>query len=273
MKRTMFKVNVDTSALTALTGLKDALDQEAKLAAKNLAAMGYAKMHELAAQRLHSRREMFVQGLDLKQVDDNTWVIVVDAKVRFIDDGLKPYNMLDSLLKSPKAKSGKKGKYLAVPFHHGPGKGPATATPAQLDLISTVRAAMKKQGIPFKKIETGPNGQPLLGRLHSFDINEKPIKKFEGPGQGKGPIGQVKQGSSGIPLLRGVNVIQRMVGGKARKEILTFRMASESQRGTGKWDHPGLAPQMLTDTTADWMLKTWNDEIVPALIANIDKLF
>lgn len=270
----MFYVNLD---LGPLLGMADVLDESAKKAMRDagqrLTAMTRAHIVEEANKKLHSRRQMYIDGLSHHQVDEQTFVVNLDAKVRWIDDGMPAHNMLDDLLKSPKAKTAKDGsKYLVVPFKHN--KGPTQTTPAQKDLLDTIKAELKRQKIPYGGIETNADGSPKQGLLHKFDINTKPIKQQNGPGQGKGPIGSVKQGPTGIPLLQGIRIYQRQVpngsgGSSTRRDIMTFRVASSKMKGQGRWDHPGTQAVKLMDEAYDWAKRTWEKDIVPGLMVQI----
>lgn len=251
--------------------VKDAIKSATDGAARDLAAMTQGKIAELAAQKLHSRREMFVQGLKTVQVSDDLWIVSLDARVRWIDDGQPAHNMLDALLASPKAKRAKDGsKYVVIPFGHGPGAGKTSTTSAQQDLISTVKKEMKARGIPFGKIEVDSQGQAKMGKLHSFDITKAPVKSIDGPGQGHGPKGHVKQGPTGIPFLQGVQVYQNKdAKGKPRRQILTFRVASSKHRDQSRWEHPGNAPANLMEEGMKWAMETWEKEVAPALVSKI----
>lgn len=265
----MLFVNVDVGELADLMGIKGALKNASDGAARDLAALAHAKITDLAGQKLKSRRKMYVTGLKYDEVEEGVWVITLDAKVRWIDDGMPQHNMLDDLLKSPKAKRSKKdgSKYVVVPFQHGPGMGKGTTTPAQQDLIATVKAQMKARGIPFGGIEKNAQGQAKMGRLHSFDITNAPVKTIDGPGQGKGPKGEVKQGPTGIPFLQGVSVYQSLDDkGKPQRQILTFRIASSKHRDQGRWEHPGTPAMNLMEEGMEWALETWEKEIAPGIV-------
>jgi hypothetical protein len=246
----------------------EAIKGATECAARDLAEMTKRKAEELAATKLHTRREMFVKGLKVQAVNEDTWMVSLDAKVRWIDDGMTSHNMLDQLLASPKAKRAADGsKYVVIPFDHSPGKGSTGATPAQQDLITTIKSEMKKRGIPFGKIETDAAGQAKLGRLHSFDIETAPIKSSHGPGQGKGPLGAVKQGPTGIPLLQGVTVYQSKDSkGKVKRHVMTFRVASSKHAGQGRWEHPGNQAVNIMEDAAQWARETWEKEVAPALV-------
>lgn len=277
----MFHVTLDASGLYELLGTSAAATRALKKAASQLTAQTREHIVEQANKKLKTRRQMYVDGLSAYQENDHTWVISLDASVRWIDDGMPEHNMLDKLLASPKAKTTKDGtgKYIIIPFQHK--KGPTQMTPAQSNLNATIKAELKsinaereKVGaapIPYGGIETHDDGSPQLGVLHKFDIMDRPMKTFNGPGQGWGSIGDVKQGPTGIPFLQGVQIRQRMALDKkgnehVLREILTFRVASSKQRSQGgRWDNPGTAPVPLIEEGAKWAKEHWETNVAPKI--------
>lgn len=261
-------IRFDLSGIQGLTAdLTQRLNDEGRRAAQLLGPAAHGHLLELANQRLHSRREMYIQGLHFQQESDETFVIVLDSKVRWIDDGLPKYDMKPGLLASPKAKTAKDGsRYMTIPFNHGPGRGPTSTTPPQQALIQTLKAEMKTRNIPWAKLENGPGGQPKQGLLHSFDIMNRPLRTSQGLGQGKGPVGQVVQGPTGIPHLQGVRVYQKPnAKGKMQRSIMTFRTVS-SRMGNDRWMYPGVRGVLLIEETARWIQEQWDQIILPTLL-------
>lgn len=247
------------------------LEKAANQAASELAPAIYGHLLEEANSKLHSRRKMFIDALSFKQESDRSFTVTLDKKAVWIDDGMDEHEMLTALLKSPKAKTSASGdKYIVVPFDHSPGKGASSTTPAQQDLISTIKKDLKKKAIPFGKIEKDPSGQPKIGNLHRLDIMDSPLKTHNGPGQGKGRIGDVKQGPTGIPFLQGIQISQKpKEGGGVKRNISTFRVASSKMKGTGRWVHPGLEPTDLMKEAYEWGLKHLDDVILPRIFSQI----
>lgn len=233
---------------------------------------------ELAQGKLHTTREKFVKHLTVFPLDqgNNVWVVNLDKKFRWIDDGMEEHEMIDDLLKSNKAKTSKDGsRYLTVPFDHSPGKGKTGTTPAGKTLIDTIRKELKTRGIPFGKLEMDGSGKPRLGTLHNINITKEPAKTMNGPGQGKGPVGAVRQGPTGIPFLQGIRISQKSVKdsetGKesVKRSIMTFRTVSSKMKGTGRWVHPGLEPKHLMEEGAAWAAQQWERIIGPEMVKAI----
>jgi hypothetical protein len=246
------------------------LEQFCKEETLKLGAMVHAHMVEEANQKLHSRRQKYLDSLSPK-IEDDAYVIELGQEAVWIDDGVPPHSMIEDLLSSPKAKRSASGSmYLVVPFLHGPNRG-ATNTPAsQMDIVGAVKKSLKQNKIPWAKVERYPNGQPKIGRLHSLDINDQPLKTKEGPGQGHGKIGEVRSGNTGISFLKGLSVYQNDNGkGGVTRSILTFRVVSSSQAGSGKWQFPGLEGVHIMENAQQWGIEQIEREILPDLMARL----
>lgn len=272
----MIYLNLDLSgALELRKELEPKIQRALNEAARDLATQTHAHILEEVQSKLHSTRDKYIAGLEFKQVNDSTWVISLDKSAMWIEEGMPEHEMLDNLLSSPKAKTAKDGsKYMVVPFDHK--KGPTQQTQAQKSLTDTIKQEMAKRKIPYAKVETDANGQPKLGMLHKFDIMKTPLKTHDGPGQGKGPIGQVRQGPTGIPFLQGVRVYQKKVKDQAtgkdkvQRGIMTFRVASSKHKGTGRWVHPGLEAKKFFEEAQDWALQQWVQRIVPDIMRRLE---
>jgi len=272
----MFTINIDLSEIEGLADLGDDIKKEADQAAEDLAQMVESKAKELAAQKLRTRRKMYQDGLSTVKIGD-TWVVSLDAKVRWIDDGQDAYSMLEGLLNSPKAKRGKDGsRYIIVPFDHSPGRGKTASTSAQQDLVGAVKSELRKRGIPFGKTEKDAQGNDKIGKLHRFTIDDAPVKKDPGKGQRRGPVGEVMQGKKregeerGTPFLTNVSVYQsKGKNGKTQRSILTFRIASSKHASEARWEHPGNAPVNILEEATTWAVETWEKDIAPAILDKI----
>lgn len=284
----MFKINLDLQELQGLGQLADRTRAALRDAARDLTSMARAKAIELAAQRLHSRRRMFVDALSVSQVSDSTWYLQLEGKFRFVDDGLHPHDQLKELLRSAKAKTARDGsRYLVIPFKHGASEAVGEA---HVQSLEAVRAELKRRKIAWTKVERGPDGQPKLGRLHAFNVAGPPLKDRQGPGQGHGPVGDVRQGLSNRNAavnqgfgfeaskrrggatghLEGVSVYQRKgAGGKVERSVVSFRVASSKQAGSGRWQHPGIKGVQIFETVERWIQDTWTKDIAPSIVERI----
>lgn len=275
-------MNIDLSGLDGLKALSDELKNLGKQASAELAQMTYAKAVELAGERLKSTRQKYIEALSVSE-QDGLWVVSLDASMRWRDDGMEAFDMKEGLLASPKAKRAEDGStYVVVPFEHGPGKGPTNSTPEQLDLVDTLKAEFKKRKIPWAKVERDSQGRPKIGRLHKFNVEDAPLKTKHGPGQGRGGIGDVRQGPNmrqragggpgggGIPFLRGVAVYQSHgEGGGVKRSVMTFRIVSSKQQGQDIWHHPGLEGAHIFDAAWKWALEEVEKSVLPRIIERL----
>jgi hypothetical protein len=189
--------------------LADQLESKTKEAIEKLSAMMHAHIIDtIVPQKLKSTRDQFIEGLKLKKIDETAWEIVIPEDLAWIEDGIKAgFDMLPGFLKSPKAKSGKNGKYLVIPFKHN--KAPTRQSPLQAGLTKIIKDEMKKKSIPYGKIESKADGSPKIGRLHHFNISS-PTHLHSVPHGHQGPQGhkiathappQGHEGPGGRPYL------------------------------------------------------------------------
>jgi hypothetical protein len=263
-------LHLDVGDLLDLKDLQNKVDSVTKDALRDLALSTHAHIVENVQNKLHSTREKYLNALSIQQVSDESWIINLDSKAMWIEEGLEPHSQVDDMLKSPKAKVSKDGhKYLVVPFEHK--KGPTSQTKAQKSLTDTIKAEFKRRKIPYGKLESGADGKPKTGLLHSFDIKDRPSKMSHAPGQGKGPIGAAMQGPTGIPFLKGIKVYQKEIKtpegkNKIIKQIMTFRVVSSKHRGTDRWWHPGLQPKNFFEEAQKWA----EEELQKRILKNIE---
>lgn len=269
----MFYINLDASALQDLEGLADAAEGAMAKAARDLTAATRGKIVELAQEKLHSRRGMFIDALTHFQLDETTFVVNLDKSARWIDDGMDAHDMLEDLLKSKKAKRAKDGStYVVIPFQHN--KAKQSLTPAQQSLLNTIKKELASVGATPNKIEMDSSGKPKLGLVRSLDITKAPVSTGAHP-IGAGPKGQVAQGATGgIPLLKGVRIYQKEIkdkNGEAKvgRFVMTFRIASSKHKGGGKWQHPGVGAANLMEEGYKWAMDQFENKIAPQIIAAV----
>ncbi len=245
----MIKVNVDLSQIFEIKSYQQRIQAYAEQYSAFIAESAYSKMRELAEQKLHYRRELFLENLSLTKVDAGKWSIVLGKKAEWIEDGTLPRNMIPDLLSGKKAKTSKDGsKYVIVPFNHTKG---APTSAAQAALSRVVKDELRDRGLdkPLKGKKNRKNFQ-----LGAFDVTDKPISTAA-LRIGAGPIGRVAQGAaSGIPLLKGVQVYQKVRTGKVSVQALTFRTVSDKS-SPESWNHPGNEPADIMKEAVEWSEK------------------
>lgn len=273
----MFRFNVDIRPISEMVNRAESeLLPSVSRAVGDLSMQTHAHILEKVQNSLHSSREIYVNALHYTAVNENTYVISLDRPAWWIEDGIQQgTEMIDWLLRqaNPNAKPPKTAKdgsqYRIIPFLHN--KGPTSQTPTQQELKETIRKELRSRGIPYGNLELDPTGKPKLGKLHSFNIMDKPLKTHHGVGQGWGDIGKPRVGATGIPFLQGVNIYQteyktKQGETKVQKQIMTFRVVSSKHKGTGRWVHPGFEAKEFLKEGLEWAKQEWETKYMPQIL-------
>ena len=107
-------VNLSSGKVDSFVDLKELFD--IKTLMENELATELAKtISEEANLRLHSTKNLYIDAL---HVEGNTLFLdTSDFVVHMVEEGNRPFDMKESLLRSPKSKIGKNGqKYIVVPI-------------------------------------------------------------------------------------------------------------------------------------------------------------
>lgn len=212
--------------------------------------------------KLKSNRQQYVDNLDLQKIESSgnneIWAVVLYKPAQYLEDGQPKHNMIEQLLGSnatvkkgsnvgqPWVKKGKNGRYAAVPFEHS--KPSSQMSLAQNKIADYVKKELKSRGLD-KTITK--NGKPVLGKAASLDLVGRGSPQHE---------------KSWKPLLSGLTIYQRevkMKNGKSKimRDVLTFRMVSDSQKGKGLWDHPGREGLHAFEEVEKELDILWNNTI------------
>jgi hypothetical protein len=247
------KINIDVAAIAAqFKEFALELEQDLRKGVANLAAITHAKVVENAQQELHSSRQTFMDNLGFEEISPGIWVISIDQGAMWIEEGIEANkDMKPDLLKN--AKTSSKGvQYKVIPFDEG--KAPSQMTPYAQGVVARIKQNLKKQDVPFKKIEFNSDGSPRVGKLHEFDF------------------GGEKPGKGNTPVMKGVSIYQSVTKtGNVRRDILTFRTVSNGPESAGKWVHPGYDAKKYLDKAADWAMNEWEQSILPEVLSKWNK--
>jgi hypothetical protein len=240
-------------------------------AMEDLAAMSYSKVVELAQAQLHTTRQEYLNNLSYEQAGPTLWTVTLKSKAMWIEEGMPRHEMIDDLLKN--AKVSKKGTlYKVIPF---PIKGASQTAAAAMPIRMAAMGALRRAKINMRDIEREVDGRPKIGTLHKLDVMGSPIKTAEGIYQGHGPVGNVRQGATGIPFLQNMRVMQRMIGGangNIQRTAMTFRVVSSLHKGSGRWMHPGVKAKKLMDQAFAWAENEWESAIKPEILSALSDL-
>lgn len=276
-----FVLHLDQGPIKELDSqLRKELTPKLQEAAAALAAQTHAHVVEEASQRLKTRREWFMDNLTLEQVDKNIWAITVSGKGLWIEDGMQPHEMIDDLVKNGKiAADG--SKYQVIPFEHS--KGQTQQGPVGKQITSLIKQELKSRKIPYMKIERGIFGLPRSGKLHEFSINGPEAMHGKLSQAYEGPVGHhLRSQFTGAHYGQGVRIYQKIMKNeagdylkdkkgrvKAERSVVTFRVASTKQKGSGMWFHPGLTGEHFLDEAAEWAGRTWDTQMLPDILKGL----
>lgn len=257
------KIEIDPNQVKSeFDRLKSQIEAELNKGVRLLAQSTEARIKQMADEKMKIMNEDYKKAVHFEQIDNNIFVVTLDQKMLFREEGKKSWNMIDTHLQR-NYKVGKDGsKFKVIPFEHGSSEmdggetkdtsGPKTQK--QQDIIGVLRKELEKKNIPFKEIEKDASGQPKLGKLHTLNLpSEKPSKNAR------------------FPALQGLTIFQEKdKAGVVQRRLMTFRVMSEKQKGDGRWIHPGFKPLNLFEEAAQWAEQQWEQIIAPMILKGLD---
>lgn len=207
--------------------LTTALEKEAKALVPVIAAQAHGMIVEKAQERLKARRQMYLDALDIKQIsaseDNEVWAVTLNKSAGWIEEGMPAGERIEMIINGGKpAKTSKSGaKYKIIPFQYN--KKPSMQSSADAKLARYVDRQLKAQGLD--KTIMGKDGKPILGKAASVKITD--------PNQ---PVGKGNK-----PLLQGLTIYQsekknKKGESKIHRQVMTFRVISTAQKGSGMWE-------------------------------------
>lgn len=245
------RFDIDIDAISSEFGeLKKEVNNDLKSTVGNLASMTHAKALELATDQLGSLQKTYKDNISFEQLEENLWVVSLDEKALFIEDGFVG-GFMEGLLKGKSSKVNAKGeRYAVIPFEHS--KNPSEQSEKARDLTNQIKAELKKRNINYRKPEYNPDGSPKLGLIKRFDVESAKLKDIH----------------KDQPL-KGVAIYQKMDDktGKVRRDVMTFRVITEKHRGEGKWVHPGMKAKKILDQSFEWAMEEWTEKILPEVLS------
>jgi hypothetical protein len=246
--------NIDAAALAdQFKSFKLEVEQDLNKAVANLAAITDAKVKEMASKELKSSRQPFMDSLGFEEISPGVWIISVDESGLWVEEGIESNKDMKPDLLAKDFKTSKDGnRYKAIPFDYG--TAPSTQTPSTQMVVSYLKSQLRKEKIPFRKIEKNVDGSPKVGKLHELDFGN-PRGTMGGPGKGN------------TPQFKNLSIYQSVTkSGNVRRDILTFRTVSSGPGSQGKWHHPGLEAKKFLDRALDWAMKEWEEKILPEVM-------
>lgn len=248
------KFEMDVSNIANEFGeIKKEVAADLKKAVSGLASMTHAKTLELAGE-LGSMSKTYKDNISFQQLEENLWVVELDEKALWIEDGRKG-GFMEELLNGKSSKTNAKGeKYAVIPFEHS--KNPTEQSSKAQKLSNAIKDELKAQGVNYRKPEYNTDGSPKLGLVKRFNVDSAKLKE-----------------SHKTEPLKGVAIYQRMDEntGKVRRDVMTFRIITERHREEGKWIHPGMEGKKLMDKAFEWAMNEWDNKILPEVLGKYGK--
>ena len=258
----------------------------AQSAMKDLAIATYAKAQEMAAQRLHSTRQKYIDNLSFDQAGEGHWMVTLHGDAAYLEEGYGSYDMIkQGLARGPKSKVSKRGyRYVVIPFEHSTkaaGAGhPQHNQPVQIgqpqettkgSLAQDLKRLKKSFEIPdtYKDV----NGNPIYGKV--FTVTKNPLSP---QWHYKDVLGQHdtanitgKQIHPNLAGLTGIQWEQKLRGGgsRTRTAYMTWRVASENPEVQGKWIHPGFDGARVFPDLEMWAVQQINQRLREIFSGNI----
>lgn len=227
-----------------ISQLTKEIESRAKQSMSLLQQQVYGKIVEKANEKLKSTRSFYLSNLGMINDQDNLWVVYLKKEAAWIEDKIAPHEMIDDLTSGPKAKTSKDGhRYNIIPFKHN--KPPQQTSRAQMQIQNVVKQELKNRGLD-KTIKL--NGRPVIGRAATLKT------ELTGPGM---PVNKFNR-----PILAGLTIYQRehkTQSGKTqiKRDVMTFRVASTKQKGSGMWFHPGSPGANIFDEVSKEVDQMW----------------
>lgn len=205
---------------------------------QGLGAAGMQKWKKLAQTNLRSTSRDYAAGLGIEYTANQAIITLEGMLPNMIENGWPGGDMRKWMLQSPKAKMGKNGRYLIVPFRHGtPGtSGRNVGAP----MPGSIYQVAKNLAPTISRPGTGGGNTKWGGRLHPGLPMAAKTKKL---------LQAKAKPHHTTSLFMGMVRKEKTYEGATQSSYSTFRVISEKSNGKGHWIHPGVkakrfAPQV-----------------------------
>lgn len=256
----------------------------------DLAQSTYAKIHELASNRLNSTRQQFIDSLKMEKVAMNRYVITLDGDAEHIEKGYDSFDMKPGLLRGAKKVSKQGYRYRSIKFDHKPG---ATAKPSHplfnqpVQITSTAEQRRANPTIPKvgrtttgsltgdrealakaggdKGITKDAYNSPILQKVSRYDKSPYNANQYIRT-DSDGMKSVVDIGRAVDPNVVGIAKYQYKVGKTVKAMWVTFRTVSENPAQKNKWIHPGYTGAHIMQD-----VKTWVDDEMKKIVQDMNR--
>lgn len=256
----LVKIDFDRAKADILAAMPHGVDRSRIL--KGLGAAAFAHWKKLAKERVNSTERDYVAGLKLEEDGDTTIIALDGTMPNMVEWGWGGGDMREWMLRSKKAKQGKRGPYLVIPFRHGtPGTTGANVGPQMPAAIYEVARKLSPtvsrpgRGVSTHGGKTTMWGQRLHAGLPMGPQARRILTRKEKPWHSnplhEGMVRKAKTISTGAEQTTGYQ---------------TFRTISMHSNEPGKhWIHPGIKPRMIHRDVQRYVRKIAHALVMQAL--------
>lgn len=240
---------------------------------ESVSRQAFEKAKELAAAKLYTTKQQYIDALSLEQIGPNIFAVRLDASAAHIEKGYNSYDMKPGLLKNAKKRSKQGYRYRAIPMeqssapaksshplHNRPVQYQGRVENGQMKLpmgattqgsLSADFDALKKIGNRFAKGSLPSN---FTGK--AWTATPDPLNRNNAIfTMGNGQQYKANLGRAFNPMMSGLSNMRaphESKPNKVRSAYLTFRMVSENPKQKNKWIHPGYNGAHILEQVQRW---------------------
>lgn len=237
---TLLRIDLD-KLVTAVAGAMPRRPDLSR-AMQGIGAAGVQFWKKLAQSELTSTSRDYAAGIQVFYKDNKAFIELVGTLPNLVENGFPGGDMREWMLKSPKAKQGKKGPYLVIPFRHGtPGTGGRNVGRVMPEAIHEV--AKQLQATLSRPASSTRAAKTLWGgRLNP----NMPMKEAA-----RAILTRHEKPWHATPIYMGMVRKEKKYEGATQSSYQTFRTISrsvtmgEDEDGNFRqnWFHPGVSPR------------------------------
>jgi len=227
------QISIDTSDIAKEFFLsKEEASDMIDFAVKGITAE-FAKRWEIQAQReLHSVRDIYKSSIYVGDSGKYTGFVQLRGTLpNMIESGAKPFDMKIGMLASPKAKTGKNGKYITIPFRWG-----TSGSSENFRVMPKVVEKIARKNLPSLVSEKG---------LVQRGIG---VKKVQLPKELQVPKNPIHKAPIHTGIVHQIKTYEKSTGGK----FISFRRISDNSDPMS-WIHKGFVARNLAEKALESM--------------------
>lgn len=236
----LIKADFDQAKAAIMAAMPHSVDRERILKGIGAAALGHWK--KKATLTVRSTRRDYINGLALEETPETTAIHLDGTVPNMVEWGWPGGDMREWMLRSKRAKQGKKGPYLTIPFRHGsPETTGANVGPEMPAAVYEVAKRLKATvSRPGRGVSTHGGRTTLWGqRLHAGMPMSAQARKILTRKEKPWHTNPIHEG-----MVRKAKTISN--GSQQTTGYTTFRTISAHTNEPGKhWVHPGIRPRMI----------------------------